>query len=440
MPKASYHHGQTIKEYRKIKNWTQAQLAEHWPRMDGEMGVNVRYVQDVEYGDKRISDPEALRKLSELLSIPLWKFGLSEYDPFHPTSSQLPLQGIMEPQQNLGEQGMDQDQSRRNFLRLLGVGTGFIASQNFPPLSLGISSQEKLLPTLSEASIHDLNSITHYFRMIQRRGDLPLLDGIMTHLSTIQQILSTTTDNKQQRELWRILAQTQLLARLYPFPKQDLPKAKFLNELAITSARNSGDTVLMGAAIGHLAHFYLRVDQNPDKASQLLDQAQEYIRESDALFGWFSILRASIASLKKDRKQSEKFIFAAMETAQTQSSTDLYFTDFSVTSVHFFAGNCWLTVGAPKEAYELLTTGNFRELAPNRHPSAYYDIARAYVASDQLEAAQTYALKSIDCAFSTSNLYIIPRFISLARTIQQKYPDSTYATTISEYALHTLYP
>jgi transcriptional regulator with XRE-family HTH domain len=86
MPKSSYHHGQTIKEYRKLKGWTQAQLAAVWPKIDGAEGVNVRYVQDVEYGDKRINDPEPLRKLSELLDIPLWKFGLSEYDPFNPVA------------------------------------------------------------------------------------------------------------------------------------------------------------------------------------------------------------------------------------------------------------------------------------------------------------------------------------------------------------------
>lgn len=81
-----YHHGQVIKEYRELRKMSQAQLAEKWPKSDGEEGVNIRYVQDVEYGKKRIADPTILRKLSELLDIPLWKFGLSEYDPFNPTS------------------------------------------------------------------------------------------------------------------------------------------------------------------------------------------------------------------------------------------------------------------------------------------------------------------------------------------------------------------
>ncbi len=89
---SSYHHGQTIKEHRKLKGWTQARLAAVWPKVDGASGVNVRYVQDVEYGDKHIHDPELLRKLSTVLDIPLWKFGLSEYDPFHPGS--LPGHGL----------------------------------------------------------------------------------------------------------------------------------------------------------------------------------------------------------------------------------------------------------------------------------------------------------------------------------------------------------
>ena len=60
---------------------TQPRLAELWPK---EGGVSVRYVQDVESGVKHITDQGTLRKLGELLDIPLWQFGLSEYDPFRP--------------------------------------------------------------------------------------------------------------------------------------------------------------------------------------------------------------------------------------------------------------------------------------------------------------------------------------------------------------------
>jgi transcriptional regulator with XRE-family HTH domain len=81
----SYHYGQTIKEYRLARKMTLEQLAARWPSK--ETGVNVRYVIDVEGGKKKITDVETLRKIATLLTIPLWKFGLNEYDPFHETDS-----------------------------------------------------------------------------------------------------------------------------------------------------------------------------------------------------------------------------------------------------------------------------------------------------------------------------------------------------------------
>jgi len=76
----SYHHGITIREYRIANKMTLEKLASKWPSK--EIGVNIRYVIDVEAGRKRITDMETLRKLASLLDIPLWKLGLSEYNPF----------------------------------------------------------------------------------------------------------------------------------------------------------------------------------------------------------------------------------------------------------------------------------------------------------------------------------------------------------------------
>ncbi len=78
----AYHPGIVIKKYRKLKGWTQQKLAEHWPRADGGIGVDWRYVQFVESGKRNVTDQQVLRKLSDLLDIPLWEFGYSEYDPY----------------------------------------------------------------------------------------------------------------------------------------------------------------------------------------------------------------------------------------------------------------------------------------------------------------------------------------------------------------------
>lgn len=85
--KGKYHHGLTIREFREKCGLTQARLAELWPKSSkfgGGEGVNVTYVQDIEHGKKRVEDPGTLRKLCDILNIPHWRFGLSEYDPFNP--------------------------------------------------------------------------------------------------------------------------------------------------------------------------------------------------------------------------------------------------------------------------------------------------------------------------------------------------------------------
>lgn len=81
---SEHHHGKVIKEYREKRGMTQARLAEVWPRASGERGVSTNYVQLVEAGKKKISDQYTLRALCDILEIPHWKFGLSEYDPFNP--------------------------------------------------------------------------------------------------------------------------------------------------------------------------------------------------------------------------------------------------------------------------------------------------------------------------------------------------------------------
>ncbi len=77
-----YHYGLTIKEYREAKGLTQAQLAENWPKSNGDTGVKTDYVSLVETGRRKIEDLAVIRKICDTLDIPLWKMGLSDYNPF----------------------------------------------------------------------------------------------------------------------------------------------------------------------------------------------------------------------------------------------------------------------------------------------------------------------------------------------------------------------
>lgn len=78
-----YHYGKTIREHRMLRGMTLYQLASLWPSK--ESGVTTRYVSDIERGVKSIQDIHVIRDLARLLDIPLWKLGLSEYNPFQET-------------------------------------------------------------------------------------------------------------------------------------------------------------------------------------------------------------------------------------------------------------------------------------------------------------------------------------------------------------------
>ena len=83
-----YHYGVTIREYREKAKMTQQHLADKWPRSDrfgGGEGVTWKYIQDIEHGRKRIDNNQTLRKVCDILHIPYWKVGLSEFDPFSQT-------------------------------------------------------------------------------------------------------------------------------------------------------------------------------------------------------------------------------------------------------------------------------------------------------------------------------------------------------------------
>src|SRR5262249_51125259 len=83
-----FHYGIVIKRYRKLQKWSRTKLAEHWP----DKPVSVSYIQKIESSERKISDPTVLRQLSNILQIPLWELGLSDYDPFNPLS--IPITGI----------------------------------------------------------------------------------------------------------------------------------------------------------------------------------------------------------------------------------------------------------------------------------------------------------------------------------------------------------
>lgn len=331
--------------------------------------------------------------------------------------------------------------SRRSLLQVLGVaGAGVIAAPQIklPSLPLG---QRSYITDVSGKVIQHLTEVTQHYRALQR-GGITIEAGLKDHIATVQNALEATADDSKRRELWRILAQSQLLGRLGITKERELGRARTWNESAIASAQYGDDAILMAAAIGHLAHLYLTWQHDPASASQLLAQARDYAQDHPALQGWFGIVDAAVAAKEGKTQECDDFISHATEVAHAVADrpgfADAFFTDFSVVGVSAFAGNCLLKSGEPAKALGRLSSMNLEDLAENRHASALYDMSCAYAALGELEATQAYALRSIDKALATDRLYIVPRFVTLASRVQKKDRHEPHAAAIAEYAHEAL--
>jgi hypothetical protein len=327
------------------------------------------------------------------------------------------------------------DPSRRAFLQRLGtLTTGMVLSSQFPDPPL---FAEHLVPDLSQATVANLATITHQYRQMQRQGNTFIMAGVNAHIHMLHDALGHTTQEQVWHDLWRILARTQLVAGFQPVRKEQRGQAKTFLESAIASARNSGDALFVGATLGHLAQFSFREEHNIRKAVLLLSQAQTYTPTSHPLFGWLTLLLASLAAKMGDEPQCESALQDALTIAHdlpaTPSFDDLYCTDFSLISTQVFMIHSWLTLGNARKSHEQLALTNVDALADNRRASAYCDASRTYALIGADEMAQHLAFQAIDKARATHQLYVIPRCLTVAQTLQRQRPESSSAAAITEY-------
>ena len=356
-------------------------------------------------------------------------------------SLQSTAQGMLAAIQNLEQEGIDMNLSRRFFLQVLGTAGVTLITSPKEALHPAVGSGQSDVTDISAPTIENLTVMTQHYRSLQRAG-LAIEHALRNHLGLIQSGLENTVNDKYRRDLWRIQAQSQLLARHSITRKRELGRARTWNETAIASAQYSGDAFLFGAALGHLGHLYMTWQGDPVLARQLIDQARAHTR-GHPINGWFAMVIAAIAALEKNKDECEASVLQATEVvhglAQTAEFTDLYYADFNIVGVDAFAGNCLLKVGETTKALERLTSIDLDVLSENRHASAFYDIACAYAALGEFGATQTYAYRSIDKALATDRLYIIPRFITLARGIQERDPYESHAASIVDYAQSVLH-
>ncbi|MGB8344574.1 MAG: helix-turn-helix transcriptional regulator [Ktedonobacteraceae bacterium] len=421
--------GYCIKKY----GYTRTELAE-------EIGIDRKTLYF--YCAGQLATPKyTLEKIARTLRCSVVELGAvpegqSKQESVEQSALQSTAQGMLRAIQNLEQEGIDMNSSRRFFLQMLGaIGVTLVAVPK-EALHSAFDDRQNQITDISATTIENLASMIQHCRSLQRAG-FATQDSLRSLVDLIQNALENTMNNKYRRELWRIQTQSQLLARHSITRKRELGRARTWNELSIASAQYSGDAFLLGATLGHLGHLYVTWQHDSVLARQLISQAQEYTK-GHPISGWFAMVLATIAATEDNKNECEAAIAQATEVVHglphTSEWADMYYTDFNVVGVDAFAGNCLIKVGEPEKGLERLAAIDMGILSDNRHASAFYDIACAHAMLGEFEVTQAHAFRAIDKALVTDRLYIIPRLITLARRMQKKDPQEPHAAAIVDYA------
>jgi transcriptional regulator with XRE-family HTH domain len=271
-----YHYGLTIKKYREQHGWTQAKLAQSWCRSDGGRGVNTRYVQDIEYGIKHIDDTDVLRDLSALLDIPLWEFGLSEYNPFDP--SQLPGRGKSMYDETLN---------------------------------------------VTEALIKQTLSLRRIAPLSEVRKNAQSLDSLFTYFQT-----NLLPPARLESRFLSLYIQYQQIAGLMYFENNDYARALQTFEAMYSIARQLGDPIFIVHALQKMGVELKRVGRLQEAINALEEARDTSFQASKHVQAFANAYIAHIYAAAGDRLRFERAINTAQSLASSLQDTYGDGTDF----------------------------------------------------------------------------------------------------------------
>jgi tetratricopeptide (TPR) repeat protein len=299
-----YHYGKTIKKYRELRKWTLSRLAASWPKVDGDEGVNIRYVQDVEAGRKHISDQRTVRKLARLLDIPLWEFGYSEYDPFAVTS--LPGHGERMFHETLDVVGTLIDQT--------------LTLRRIAPL-----------PEV-EKSAHSLEKLFDYY---------------LTHLPP---------PSRLEQQFLHLYAQQKNIAGLMHFENKQYDKALDTFETMYDIAKQANDSVLIVHSLQKMGVELNRANRKQEAIQALEEARDRSFHTSKHVATFANAYLAHIYAASGDALRFERAIHTAQTLADSLGDSYGDGTDFvyhKMSGILQLKSRGYLHIGEPQKTLSL---------------------------------------------------------------------------------------
>ncbi|MBV9691979.1 MAG: helix-turn-helix transcriptional regulator [Ktedonobacteraceae bacterium] len=436
-----YHHGIIIREARQAAHMTQEQLAEVWPKADGGVGVSWHYVQDVEYGKKFIESASTLRRLAAILAIPLWKFGLSDYDPFdaqHASeqgksahaggeqgkqrSAQLDLNAGSEAA-TMHQEGDAMDKVTRR--QALEVGAEVGATALLLPPVLNADEADRLSWLVADAKALDttaLSSLEHItqsywplvYSSVPKHG---LLKGVLGHLESVEHFLRTVQSTTREQRLCVLVSQQAQMAGEIYFDMHDYPQAEQYHKMAIEAARHSANPALYAVAVARTSFVYAYNHQYQEALS-LLQVARRFAGQSPTIHYWIAAAEAEFHARMYAREPDLSTSHASLQALEEaehildQPDEDPYWTVFGPARWPAYKGASFRHLRRLEEAeaalLEALATTNID--VPSGQAITLVDLAGVYVQQGEIEEA---------CKRATQALMITNSQTKSANTLQR---------------------
>ncbi len=312
------------------------------------------------------------------------------------------------------------DMKRRQLLRLLSTFTSALAASTATRVDWSRVAHAEKTGTIDPATVAQYATINRslWQQYTETMTKAKMFPAVYEHLGSLANVLRQRPPDTVRRALAPVAADTLQLAGELLFDADLYVDAGQCYTLAAQLARAADAWDLWGCAITRHALIDLH-DQRPADAASLLHTATPIARLGDSGLStryWVDTVRAQAFSALGDFEGCER-AFAAAQTVHELTGTvhNGGWLRFDGTRLDEEHASCYIRLGRPDRAQELLTPLLERPLSTRRRASVLVDLAAA--GAQQRDAVQLvmYGNAAIELAHRTRSGY-------LARRLEQLQP------------------
>lgn len=310
----------------------------------------------------------------------------------------------------LQENNLDLMRSYRQMLHdlLMLASTILILS---PSMQWAAQRHDKPVPTVTEMSIDELESITISYWRLCKNTSLDLLGNLLEHFQTVIHLLRRPQSKEIASRLYSLAGEcTQLLGKTL-YDAQEYILAWFYYAFSLKAAQAASNHELWATGLGRMS-LLLMYWKRPQAALPFLQEARQLTIQSPRIRCWLTAIEAEIHAHLGDVEACD----TALATAKTLTTSetigeDRYATGFNLSRLAGYEGSCLVRLRQPARALPILqqTVALLDPQAIRRRSTLFADIGLAYAQMGNIEQACQFAYEALAITMQTRSLSVLER-------------------------------